>query len=353
MCDPLRVLLSGPGLIGVKHVSLLNQSPHTELVGLVAPNHVHNIEFAAAQGVPRFNLIEDALALGGVNAVIVSSPNANHFEQSRACIMAGLPVLVEKPFTDTLNSAARLVELAESLGTPVLVGHHRTYSPLLEVARNFIVSEQFGSPVSVQGSAMFFKPKDYFEAGRWRTLKGGGPVLINLIHEVGILRHLFGEIESVTAHLSNATRGFEVEDTAAITMYFANGALGSFLLSDTSASSKSWEMTAGENPVYPFFPEQDCYHFAGTMGSIDFPTMRVRSYAGRHQSWWSPFQEQRYDIMREDPLALQLQHFVEVARGHARPRVSARDGYANMVVVEAIRRAAETRREVAISEVSE
>jgi predicted dehydrogenase len=329
----------------------LDANLNTQLASVVAPDHPDNVDFAMQRGVAHFTTLADAVAAGGIDAVIISSPNHAHYDQAAFCIEAGLPALVEKPLTETLDSAARLVDMAKARGTPMLVGHHRTYSPLLEVARGFLTSEQFGEPVSVQGTALFYKPDDYFAAGPWRTRKGGGPILINLIHEIGVMRYLFGEIDSVTAHVSRATRGFEVEDSAAITLAFGNGALGTFLLSDASASSKSWEMTAGENPAYPFFPDQDCYHFAGTVGSLDFPSMHMRSYAQGHpRSWWESFGEGRLEIARLDPLARQLQHFVEVARGRAQPLVSLRDGYLNMVVVEAIVRAAETRREIRVSE---
>ena len=351
MADPLRVLLSGPGLIGRKHASLLEEHPETTLTAIVAPDRYENNEFAAHRGVPRFSSLQEALDETPTDAAIISSPNVAHFEQTAICIEAGVPVLVEKPLTETLDCAAQLVALAEAKGTPVLVGHHRTYSPLLNVARSFLSSEQFGRPVALQGAALFYKPDDYFVAGPWRTRKGGGPILINLIHEIGIMRHLFGEIERVTAHISKAARGFEVEDTAAVTLSFANGALGTFVLSDASASSKSWEMTAGENPAYPFYHDQDCYHFAGTMGSLDFPSMQIRTYNGTGvRSWWEAFSEDRLTIDRADPLVLQLRHFVEVARGRARAIVSVRDGYLNMVVVEAIQRAAETGNSVSIAE---
>lgn len=351
MSDTLRVLLSGPGLIGRKHAALLSENPDTCLAAIVAPDHEHNNEFARQCGVARYTTLQDATAADHFDAVIVSSPNSAHKEQVEFCLGVGLPLLVEKPLTDSLDDAARLVKFAEESGTKVLVGHHRTYSPLLETARDFIRSEHFGAPVALAGTALFYKPEDYFEAGPWRTRKGGGPILINLIHEVGVMRHLFGEIDAVMAHVSRASRGFEVEDTAAINLRFANGALGTFLLSDVAASSKSWEMTAGENPAYPFFNDQDCYHFAGTMGSLDFPSMHVRSYAGMSlPSWWKSFDENRLTVVRQDPLAGQLRHFVDVIRSAKEPLVSIRDGYLNMVVLEAIVRSAEERREVHVSE---
>jgi predicted dehydrogenase len=152
------------------------------------------------------------------------------------------------------------------------------------------------------------------------------------------MRHFCGEISGISAIASNAVRHFEVEDTVAITVEFESGALGTFLLSDTAASSKSWEMTSGENPAYPQFPDDSCYHFAGTNGSLDFPSMKVRYYnSDLEPSWWNPFKTDHLSLSRANPLERQLDHFVQVVCGAQEPRVSSRDGYRNMLVVEAIR----------------
>lgn len=354
MTDQVSVLLSGPGLIGLKHLELLKRNPNTCIAAIVAPPSAETIAAATQFSVPIYNDIESAIASETVHAAIISSPNVFHYDQALTCIENRIPVLVEKPLTDSLQTAKALCLKSEQTMSPVLVGHHRTYSPLLKVAKSFLNSKKFGRPVSVQGSALFYKPKEYFESGPWRIVEGGGPILINMIHEVGILRFMFGEIASVSAKFSSTARGFAVEDTVAMTFSFECGALGTFILSDASCSSKSWEMTAGENPAYPCFPDQNCYHFSGDMGSLDFPTMHYRTYDGSpKRSWWEAFDEGVLPRERIDPLEAQLNHFVDVVRNNAKPIVPARDGYMNMVVLEAIREAARSGREIHISEVSQ
>jgi predicted dehydrogenase len=168
-------------------------------------------------------------------------------------------------------------------------------------------------------------------------------VLLNLIHEIHNLRMMCGEITAVEAVTSSHTRGFPVEDTAAVILVFASGALGSFLLSDTAGSGRSWEQTSQENPTYATFPDEDCYHVAGTIGSLSVPTMRLKRYAeGVTPSWWSPMEQGSIDLVREDPLTLQMEHFGAVVRGEAEPLCTLHDGAMNVRVVEAIQASART-----------
>jgi predicted dehydrogenase len=139
----------------------------------------------------------------------------------------------------------------------------------------------------------------------------------------------------VQAMASNAVRGFEVEDSATIGLRFASGALGSFLLSDCAASPRSWEQTSGENPAYDHHGDEDCYVIAGEHGSLNVPTMRLRTSDGE-ASWWSPLNKQTLSTQTHDPLARQLAHFCAVIRGDAEPRVSAADAARTLRVTLAV-----------------
>jgi predicted dehydrogenase len=122
---------------------------------------------------------------------------------------------------------------------------------------------------------------------------------------------------------------------------FAGGALGTFLLSDTAASARSWEQTSHENASYPAYEDEDCYHIAGTAGSLSVPTMRGKAFPGR-RSWWEPFDTWTEELDRSDPLANQIRHFAAVIRGDADPIVSGRDGLDALRVTEAVTQAAAT-----------
>jgi predicted dehydrogenase len=275
--------------------------------------------------------------------VIIATPNGLHVDNALDCIAAGVPALVEKPVAHTLDAGARLLAAAERADARILVGHHRAHSPLLEKGRAIIRQGLLGSLVGVMGSAVFYKPDHYFDEAPWRRQAGGGPILINLIHEIGNLRSLCGEIVSVQAMASNATRRFPVEDTVAMNLRFANGALGTFLLSDTAASARSWEQTSQENKSYSTYPDEDCYVIMGTRGSLAIPTMRIKRFErDEDRSWWKPFHVEVAAVERHDPLARQLAHFCAIIRGEAQPLVTLRDGLQNLRVTEAITEATRT-----------
>jgi predicted dehydrogenase len=336
----LQIAVAGAGQIGGTHIALIQASRECALAAIVDPVP-EAVGIARAAGVPLYSRLSDLLASQSPDGVILATPNRMHVQQALECVAAGVAVLVEKPIADSVAEGLRLCDAAERAKAKILVGHHRLHSPLLTTACAIVQRGALGRLVAVTGSAMFYKPDSYFDEAPWRRQSGGGPILINLIHEIGNLRALCGEIVAVQALASSATRGFPVEDTVAINLRFANGALGTFMLSDTAASARSWEQTSQENPSYASYPDEDCYLVVGTDGSLAVPSMRLRTYARKEdRSWWKPFHTDIVPVEREDPLARQLAHFCAVVRGEAKPRVTARDGLANLRVTEAIAQAA-------------
>ena len=342
--DRIRIAVAGAGLIGLRHIEEIQKSRSCRLSAIVDPSPTA-VDVARQAAVPLYHSLDELFTEDKPDGVVLATPNHLHVEQALECIRAGIPTLVEKPVAHTLAEGIRLCEAAERANVKVLVGHHRRHSPILHKTCEIVRSEMLGQIVGVMGSALFYKPDHYFDEAPWRRQPGGGPILINMIHEVGNLRAIVGEIVAVQAFASSATRGFPVEDTVAINLKFANGALGTFLLSDTAGSAKSWEQTSQENKSYSTYPDEDCYVIVGTNGSLSVPTMRIKYYAGKEErSWWKPFLTRTEEFERIDPLAAQIEHFAAVIRGDAEPLVTARDGLQNLRVTDAIAEATRTGR---------
>jgi len=344
----VRIAVAGAGMIGQRHIEEIDASPQARLSAIVDPFPAA-AQIAEKFQVPHYQSLAELFDKDKPDGVILATPNTLHVDGGLECVAAGVPVLVEKPIGDTVESATRLVAAGEAAGVPVLTGHHRNYSPIMAKGRAIISSGALGQIVAVVGTALFYKPDDYFDAGGgWRRQPGGGPILINLIHEVNNLLSLVGDVTQVYAQSSNATRKYPVEDTSAMIFTFAGGALGTFLLSDTAASPRSWEQTSQENKSYDTFDDEDAYHIAGTKGSLSIPTMRLKVYQGK-PSWWESFSNSVETVDRSDPLAHQIIHFADVIRGVATPICSGRDGLKTLKVVDAVAESARTGQPVTIA----
>ncbi len=333
---PVRIAVAGAGLVGKRHVEAIERCNEAIVSAIVDPDPATQ-DVASQNGCKRYASIADMLAAEPADGVIIATPNQMHVEGGLQCVRAGIPVLVEKPIADSAQSASRLVNEAARLDVPVLVGHHRRHNPLIRAARRQIESGAVGDIVAVHAACWLHKPDDYFNVA-WRTQPGAGPVFINLIHDIDLLRYLAGEIVSVQAADSSHARGNDVEDTAAIIVRFANGALGTVTVSDSIVAPWSWELTAAENPAYPV-TDETCYYIGGTRGSLEIPKGKIWTQSGE-RSWWRPINHTSYDTIARDPLDEQIDHFCRVIAGTEQPIVSGREGLKSLAVVEAIKTSA-------------
>jgi predicted dehydrogenase len=158
--------------------------------------------------------------------------------------------------------------------------------------------------------------------------------LINLIHELDNLRFICGEIQQIQAFSSASARALEVEDSLSISLLFENGALGSLLVSDCVSAPWAYELNTGENPDFPRFTE-NCYHFAGTLGSLAFPQMEQWRYADAAKSGWQqPLEKSQHSLPEtNNPLRSQLEHFCRVVQGQEIPLVDGVDGTRSLAAV--------------------
>lgn len=330
----LSIAIAGAGLIGRRHIATIRKSSGASLVGVADPAPSAE-KLAAELGVPWSPDLETLLDRVKPAAAILATPNSLHAPGALACVARRIPVLIEKPVAGSIAEARAIADAAEAAKTPTLVGHHRRHNPILRAARQAVRDGLLGDIVSASALSLFLKPDPYFEVA-WRTGPDGGPVLINLIHDIDALRFAVGEIVEVKAFASSALKGRPVEDNAVAALRFANGALGTLAVSDAAAAPWAWELTSGENENYPRQADASCLFLAGTKGALDVPQLTYRHYAGA-AGWMEKMSARRLDATPGDSYANQLAHFVALARGEVPSEIDARDGLRNLEVALAIR----------------
>ena len=341
----LRIAVIGAGYMGRKHLQYLSASADCRLLALVDPDPAAQ-RAAHEHGARYCRDIGELLSGEPIDGAIVAAPTGLHEEVGRRCIDAGVPALIEKPICATVESAERLNRAAEQAGVPLLVGHHRRYNPAAAAAKRLLDAGALGRLVGISAIWCMCKPDNYYEA-EWRRQPGGGPVLTNLIHEIDLLRYLAGDIIEVAGFTANAVRGFATEDSAALTLRFAGGALASVVMSDCAPSPWSWEQASGESPQFPA-NEQNPIRLFGTDAALEFPRLTVWRYRGA-KSWTSPLDSAAVRVPGGDAFALQLAHFAAVIRDRATPLVSGREGQRTLAVTLALFEAARTGRGVTLA----
>ena len=343
---PTRIGVIGAGLIGRKHIGILNDDPAFEVAGIADPSPQAEV-YARENGFAYFKDAEVLLDTAKPDGVVIANPNAMHRETALAAIARKIPAIIEKPVADTVADAIAIVEAARTAGVPMLTGHHRRHNPIMQAARDFVAGGGLGKVVAVNGTWLHRKPDDYFDV-TWRREAGGGPILINAIHDIDCLRMVVGEIESVQAAASNGVRGFPVEDTAAAVLRFGNGAIGTFVVSDATASPWNWESTSRESAITPYELE-NCFIVAGTRGSLTIPQLQHWSYDKPDGAWADPLTRRTLPVRHADPYPRQLHHFARVIRGEERPVIDAAEGARTLAATLAIAESAKTGRPVEVA----
>ena len=342
-----KIALLGAGLIGREHAELMASHRDVSIAGICDPSP-EAAALAERLGVPHRTDYLAMLDEMRPDGAIIALPNQLHAPAALACIERGIACLIEKPIAENLASAARIADAAERKDVPVLVGHHRRHSPDIRAAKRAIDAGELGELVAVNGMTLFDKPGNYFDM-EWRTKLGGGVLLINLIHDIDALRHLVGEIHSLRAFTSNARRGFEVEDTASISIRFVNGVLGSFVISDNAVSPWAWEYTSGEALYHPAQPGP-CLFLAGRKAALSVSDMYLWRHANESEHWQHPLVREYRGAPGAPTYVRQLDHFLAVIRREEKPLINARDGMATLAATLAVGRAAREDRAVTLEE---
>ena len=139
--DQVRVGIIGVGYLGTQHARILSYLEEAELKGVADVDFKKAMEIGNRHGVSYYQNYEEMM--DEVDAVIVATPTSEHFPISLNLLRHGKSVLVEKPITETVDQAEKLVQEAGKSGLVFQVGHLERFNPAVEAVETMIREPRF------------------------------------------------------------------------------------------------------------------------------------------------------------------------------------------------------------------
>ena len=327
----LRVGLIGLGSMGRNHLRILRGLPDVRLAAIADSDDAALAAATAGLGAQAFTAPMTMLAEADLDAVVIAAPTTSHLPLTLAAIERGIAVLVEKPLAATPTEADRIVAAASAHGAPpVQVGHIERFNPAVRELERLLRSGWLSTVFAITSR----------RAGPFPArIRDVGVTMDLATHDVDILCAIAGErparVSAETAKRIHADH----EDLLFGLMSFPSGTVA-MLDVDWLTPAKRRQLTVvGEEGMFELDYLTQRLTFAR---ATDMTNPRlIGGYAPTYES----------DIVElpfatGEPLAAELESFVDVVRDGGRPLVSVADGRWAVILADALLTAARERRTV-------
>jgi predicted dehydrogenase len=346
----LRVGLVGYGTAGAAfHAPLISTTPGLRLSAIVTANPQRRQAAAGAQpGATILGTAEELWASAGdLDVVVVAAPNRTHATLARAALEAGLPVVVDKPLTATAAEGAALIELAAQRGLLLSVYQNRRWDGDFLTARRLVEDGTLGRVLRFESRFERWRP---VPKGGWRESDDpadAGGLLYDLgSHLVDQALQLLGPATEVYAEVHSRRDGIQVDDDVFVALRHAGDARSHLWMSALAAASGPRLRVLGDRAAY-------------TKHGMDVQEDALRAGLLPTAAGWGEDDPARYGVLtvdgheeavRTEPGAYQRFYgdLVTALRDGAPPPVDPAGSVATLTVLEAARRAAETRQVVTL-----
>ena len=317
----LGVAVVGVGNMGLHHARNYRAIASAELRAVVDVDLERAERVAVRFGCRAYASVDEMLAADPrIAAVSVAVPTSLHFDVASRLLSAGKHVLVEKPIAATPAEAAELVELADTAGAVLAVGHVERFNPAVRALKRRIEARAMGDLLSLVARRVGLMPPRVHDAN----------VVLDLaIHDVDMFRYLLDadEPDELYCNAGKALNG-DRYDFADIFLRF--GGVGCLLqvnwITPVKIRSLAVTGTRGYGEIeyvtqkLAFYPAQE---IRGTESFVD-----VARY--------SDARPERVELGHEEPLRRELEQFVREVRTGDGEIVSARDAALSLEVVNAL-----------------
>jgi UDP-N-acetylglucosamine 3-dehydrogenase len=301
----VKVALVGAGKWGKKIADTLPKLRNCELVA-VCDKDEGKAKVARSHEVPFFRDVQAMLRKVDSSAVIIATSTSSHYEVAMQTINAGKHSFVEKPICVRSEEAAELVRIATERQVKLMVGHIERFNPAVRKLKELIEKGVIGDVLSASARRLGGYASDV------------GAVEDLATHDIDVMRYLIGEPSSVFAvcHF----REDQIEDHVCMLLTFDEGATGYVEASQLAQVKERSLLVVGDSAV----------------AKLDYvkATLTVRDSEG----------ERSLTVAREEPLKLELQHFVDCVARDEDPLVTGLDGLRVLEVTEAALRSARSGR---------
>jgi predicted dehydrogenase len=342
--EPLRIGLVGAGAImRLSHAPVIARSSEAELAAVFDRELARAEAIAAEFGGRAFGDLEAMLERGGVDAVVVATPNRFHGEGVLAAAAHGKHVLCEKPLAVDVAESRRMVAACERAGVVLQVGFNQRFWGQVEIAKALLDAGFIGD-VHQMRSIYSEKSTAYPAATRYRydLAQSGGATIIDLtIHRIDLARHLVGEFAAVFAELAHSAMAEKVDDNVWLLARFQSGARGCLAGNRYSpAIGDGTDLYGTEGTIHIATETLNPFNAAPLAvytekSAQDLPDiLREAHYP---DAWWKGFEGGWITVKppRRSPYEAQLRSFCEAVRSGRPAPITGRDGLKAQEVVQA------------------
>lgn len=220
----------GTGMISRFHARALAEVRGAKLVACFDSVPGRAAAFAKEHPCRPYDSLKEMLADTAVDVVAIATPSGAHLDPAVAAARAGKHVIVEKPLEITLRKCDRVIKACDDAGVKLSAIFPSRFHDSAQLMKKAVDQKRFGRLTLADAYVKWYRTQEYYDSGAWRgtwALDGGGALMNQAIHTVDLLAWLMGPVEEISAHTAClAHKRIEVEDVAAATLRFANGALG-------------------------------------------------------------------------------------------------------------------------------
>jgi predicted dehydrogenase len=236
--EPVSLAIVGLGRWGKVLVdSVQGRSEHVRFAAAVGRDGARIAADAAQRGLVVLADLAAALADPSLDGIVLATPHSQHATQIAACVAAGKPVLVEKPFTLTRATADAALRAGRDAGVLVAAAHNRRFLPAVVALKRMIADGELGTVLHVETN-FSGNVTGRYSRDTWRLAPGESPaggLAGSGIHHIDAIIHLAGPISAVFAMTSRRVHDIPMDDTTAVMFRMESGATATLLTMTATA----------------------------------------------------------------------------------------------------------------------